>query len=203
LFHSSGNFKGNCRNCGEYGHKAAYCKKDKNEETSMSRSRENSEKDVKCAYCHRKGHTVDVCRIKQRVETKKKGNETTLEVLMATEPSDDKGHLWIGDSGASSHMTNSDEGLYDIEESNQVTIVGNGEKLKALKTGKLKMKTRDLNGNKVIFILNEVKYVPGLWKNLFIIGKALKEGAKLESSGKNMVITKGSLKITFKDLTEG
>jgi hypothetical protein len=41
-----------------------------------------------------------------------------------------------------------------------------------------------------------------LWKNLFSVGKALKEGAKLESSGKNMVITKGSLKITFKELTE-
>jgi hypothetical protein len=149
LFHSSGNFKGNCRNCGEYRHKVAYCKKnDKNEETSMSRSRENSEKDVKCTYCNRKGHTVDVCRIKQSVEAKKKRNKTTLEVLMAAKQSDNKGHLWIGDSGASSHMTNSDEGLYDIEESNQVIIVGNGEKLKALKTGKLKMKTSDLNGTK-------------------------------------------------------
>jgi hypothetical protein len=113
----------------------------------MSRSKENFEKDVKCTYCHQKGHTVDVCRIKQRVEAKKKGNEATLEALMAAEQSNDKGHLWIGDSGASSHMTNLDEGLYDVEESNQVIIVGNGEKLKAIKTGKLKTKTKDLNGN--------------------------------------------------------
>jgi hypothetical protein len=203
LFHSSGNFKGNCRNCGEYRHKAAYCKKkDKTEEKSTSRSKENSEKDVKCSYCHQKGHTVDVCRIKQRVEAKKKGNEATLKVLMAAEQSDNKGHLWIGDSGASSHMTNSNEGLYDVEESDQVIIVGNGEKLKAIKIGKLKMKTKDLNGNEVFFILNDVKYVPGLWKNLFSVGKALKEGAKLESLGKNMVITKGTLKIEFKELTE-
>jgi hypothetical protein len=45
LFHSSGNFKGNCRDCGEYGHEAAYCKKkDKTEETSLSRIKENSKK---------------------------------------------------------------------------------------------------------------------------------------------------------------
>jgi hypothetical protein len=132
---------------------------------------------------------VDVCRIKKRVKAKKKGNEAMLEVLMGAEQSNDKGHLWIGDSGASIHMTNLDEGLYDVEESNQVIIVGNGEKLKAIKTGKLKMKTKDLNGNEVLFILNNVKYVPGLWKNLFSVGKALKEGAKLESSGKNKTMT--------------
>jgi hypothetical protein len=150
LFHSSGTFKGNCRKCGEYGHKAAYCKKkDKTEEKSTSISKENSEKGVKCSYCHQKGYTLDVCRIKQRVEAKKKGNEATLEVLMAAEQSDNKGHLWIGDSGASSHMTNSDEGLYDIEESDQVIIIGNREKLKAIKTGKLKRKTKDLNGNDI------------------------------------------------------
>jgi hypothetical protein len=37
--------------------------------------------------------------------------------------------LWIGDSGATIHMTSSDEGLYDIEESNQVIIVGNVKKI--------------------------------------------------------------------------
>jgi hypothetical protein len=52
------------------------------------------------------------------------------------------------------------------------------------------VKTRDLDEKKIMFILNNVKYDPGLWKNLFSIGKAMKEEATLESSGKNMVIKK-------------
>jgi hypothetical protein len=65
LFHSSRSFKGNCKNFGDYRHKAAKSKKkDKNEETLTSRNKENSEKDIKCTYCNQKGHTVDVCRVK-------------------------------------------------------------------------------------------------------------------------------------------
>jgi hypothetical protein len=77
LFHSSGNFKGNRRTCGEYGHKAAYCKKkDKTEETPISRNKESSKKDVKCSYCHQKGHTVSLWMfegLNKELKPRKKG----------------------------------------------------------------------------------------------------------------------------------
>jgi hypothetical protein len=96
-------------------------------------------------------------------------------------------NLWIGDSGATSHMTHSEEGLYDIKNSYQTIIVGNGETLQSTKTGKIKIKAKDLDGKEIMFILSDVKYVPGVWRNLFSIGQALKEGATLELS-KNMII---------------
>jgi hypothetical protein len=125
-----------------------------------------------------------------------------MEVLMPTEESNDKEHLWNGDSGASSYKTHPEEGLNDIEASNQVIVVGNGEKLRAVKTEKLMVKTKDMDVNDVIFIINDVKLVTGHWKNLFTIGKLLKEGATLESLGKNMVIIKGKLKPAFREMTE-
>jgi hypothetical protein len=53
-----------------------------------------------------------------------------------------------------------------------------------------------------MFILSDVKYVPGLWKNLFSFGQALKEGDTLESLGENMIMKKGKAKIAFQDTTE-
>jgi hypothetical protein len=37
--------------------------------------------------------------------------------------------VWIGDTGATSHMTNEMEGLYDVEDINQHIILGDGKKL--------------------------------------------------------------------------
>jgi hypothetical protein len=47
-------FKGICRKCGEYGHKATKCPKKKEE--------------FKCNYCKFKGHTEEFCRRKKRDE---------------------------------------------------------------------------------------------------------------------------------------
>jgi hypothetical protein len=78
---------------------------------------------------------------------------------MAVQKSE-KENLWIEDSGATSHMTHSEEGLYDVENSYQTIIVGNGETLQSTKTRKIKVKTKDLNGKEIMVILSNVKYVP-------------------------------------------
>jgi hypothetical protein len=61
---------------------------------------------------------------------KKKGentdNERNLKVLMATEFKDNNSLTWIGDTGATSHMTNDDEGMFDIEPNNQQIVIGRG-----------------------------------------------------------------------------
>jgi hypothetical protein len=66
---------------------------------------------------------------------------------MAIEKAEDN-NLSIKDSGATSHMTHSKEVLYDVESSYQTIIVGNGETLQSTKTGKVKLKTKDLDENK-------------------------------------------------------
>jgi hypothetical protein len=51
--------------------------------------------------------------------------------------------------------------------------------------------------------LKEVKYVPGLWRNLFSVKSALKEEATLKSKrGECMVMEKGKVNLKFCETTE-
>jgi hypothetical protein len=69
LFAGQEGFKGNCRKCGEYGHKATKCPKIREE--------------FKCNYCKFKGHTEEFCRRKKRDEA----DEGVMEVVIAqTDP---------------------------------------------------------------------------------------------------------------------
>jgi hypothetical protein len=45
-------------------------------------------------------------------------------------------NLWIGNSGATSHITCMDVGMFDSVPSNQGITVGDGRELKSEKTGK-------------------------------------------------------------------
>jgi hypothetical protein len=45
--------------------------------------------------------------------------------------------------------------------------------------------------------LEEVKYVPELWVNLFSISKALKNGFDLRNKGLMILLKKGTVSITF------
>jgi hypothetical protein len=76
------------------------------------------------------------------------------------------------------------EGFFDIEESKEVVTTGNGDQLVAINTAKLNVKTEDIDGKEVMFVLHNVKHVPGLWKNIFSVGKALNGGATLEFAAK-------------------
>ena len=45
---------------------------------------------------------------------------------------------WLGDSGASTHMGNTDIGMYDVQDVNESITIGNGKTLTATKIGKLR-----------------------------------------------------------------
>jgi hypothetical protein len=179
-------FKGNCCLCGEYGHKANFCKKIEDKSKTV------------CNYCKKVGHLEKDCFRKARHD-KNKGenteNERSLEVLMATKSKDNNSLTWIGDTGATSHMTNDNEGMFDIEPNNQRILIGIREKMQAVKKGKLKLKAKGENGEETTFILLNVLFVPGLWKKLFSISKVIKEGGKINSSEKHMIIEKRKGKI--------
>jgi hypothetical protein len=85
--------------------------------------------------------------------------------------------IWIGDSGASFHYCNDDKFLYDYTMTSKETTVGNGNVMLAKKMGKLRCEILQKNGEKLIVTLQDIKYVPDLWVNLFTFGKALKNGS--------------------------
>jgi hypothetical protein len=84
---------------------------------------------------------------------------------MATGSKDDNSFTWIGDTGATRHMTNDNEGMFDIEPNNQQIVIESGEMMQAVKKGKLKLKAKEENSEETTFILSNVLFVPGIWKN--------------------------------------
>ena len=63
-------FKGYCRECGEYGHKKANCpklrKNEKNQRNNKKNPKKNYAKNLTCYYCGKKGHIERDCFKKKR-----------------------------------------------------------------------------------------------------------------------------------------
>ena len=106
-------------------------------------------------------------------------------------------NTFLGDTGASTHMVGSDEGLYDYEEIDKSVVIGDGKELKATKLGKLKKTVHQVDGMTMDIVLEEVKFVPGLDMPLFGILKALAQGWKIKNHGINLTIYKGPMTLTF------
>jgi hypothetical protein len=80
---------------------------------------------------------------------------------------------WIGDSGASCHMTCSDKGMFNCRIIKSSVKVGNGKELPATKIGDKRMTVVQKVGSATDVLLKDCKYVPQLFPNIFSIMKAL------------------------------
>ena len=102
-------------------------------------------------------------------------------------------NTWIADSGASCHMTNSDEDMTDAKIIDEFVKIGNGKEMRATKIGYVTrmVKQRDGISKKVTL---EVKYVPDLWIYLF---SETENGSKLGNDGIYITISKGNTAIKF------
>ena len=69
--------------------------------------------------------------------------------------------------------------------------------MEAIKIGKLRCNVEQVNGKIFQVVLQDVKYVPELWVNLFSINKALKDGFKIGNDGIVIHLTKGSTTLSF------
>ena len=187
-------FKGKCRNCGKLGHKAAQCK---------LKPGKQEKNDVFCSYCKRPGHVKANCFKLMKKNLNFGGTENgvagTADVLLSTmtKVEEFQNDIWIGDSGASCHYCNDDKFLFDYTMISEEITVGNGNVMLAKKMGKLRCEILQKNGEKLIVTLQDVKYVPDLWVNLFSIGKALKNGFNLGNDGERIKLMKGSVIILF------
>ena len=83
---------------------------------------------------------------------------------------------FIADTGASTHMVNSDDGMFDCQETCEPVMMCNGKKMIATKTGKARMTALQVDGTTTDVVLRGVKHVPGLDKNLFSVLRAIELG---------------------------
>ena len=107
---------------------------------------------------------------------------------------DDKWETWLGDSGASCHVTYDDSCLTNgVNGENDRVVVGDSRRCMVTKKGDLQMKS--MNDNCVG--LANVRIVKEIEKNIISIGRLLKDGWILKGSGNKMVLTTADSKLTF------
>jgi hypothetical protein len=81
--------------------------------------------------------------------------------------------IWLGDTAASAHMGNTDEGMTDLIEVHEEIMIGNGKKIVVTKIGTLHRTAFQEDGTTLDIQLKGYKYAPQLHVNLFSITKAL------------------------------
>jgi hypothetical protein len=84
--------------------------------------------------------------------------------------------------------------LFDVRVIFKRISVGNGNTMDNTKIGSLRCNVEQVNGNTFLILLQEVKFVPELWVNLFSINKALKNGFKIRNEDIIIHLSKGSTK---------
>ena len=215
-------YKKKCRICGQQGHKPEDCwekneNKEKHPPNRKSRKGTNqSQQDGtsstsrfngKCHYCQKDGHRIADCRKKKREEANKasenkeeKKENDSEHVLIANFKPDTYSNTWVGDTGATSHMTNNDEGMFNCRASDSKVYIGDGKGLDIKKQGDLHVSTR-VDGKWTEFTMKNVLYVPELNTSLFSITQAIQNGYKLnsENDGKHtkLVLSKSKFKLEF------
>jgi hypothetical protein len=106
-------------------------------------------------------------------------------------------NTWLGDSAASTHMGNCDAGMFNVEMISSPIKIGDGKVLTATKIGKKRLTVVQADGTTTDVILEDYKYVPDLWVNLFSIPKSLGKGWNIGNKGVSLFLTKGKTTITF------
>ena len=108
-----------------------------------------------------------------------------------------KKHTWLGDSGASVHVTNDATGMFDCRPIQVYLKISNGKHLFASRIGNKKVSIVQENGSTLDLILHDCMYIPELCINLFSITKALSEGWKISNHGLQIVLSQSDQNIKF------
>lgn len=97
---------------------------------------------------------------------------------------------WIMDSGGSYHMTYRRDYLFDFKEYDGGNVLlGDGREYRVRGTGKVQVQMRDGSS----FVLDNVRYVPELRRNLISLGTLEKEGFTVKMQSGRIKVIKGSL----------
>ena len=190
-------FKGACTVCGKIGHKGSDCftlEKNKAKKEAYYKKVEQNRKKNK-----NKGKWTP--RNSQDKNKKKDDPSRTAYndemVLIANDMKKFKENTWVADSGATTHMCNSLEGMYDLEDSNLTISVGDGRSMSTVKVGKFKGSITDSEGKTTTVTLTNVSYVPELMVNLVSLTAVMEKGCSVSGSKEGIEIRKGQWSMNF------
>ena len=81
--------------------------------------------------------------------------------------------VWIAESGASQHMTNSNLHLFNVADVEGEVFIGDNSLMVIKSIGSLKMKFTNRNGEENVVMLSKVAYVPNMMCNLLSLTSCL------------------------------
>ena len=187
-----------CNYCKKEGHWKRECpelaKKKKSKDSAHS-AKEEDDYDVVLASTEFENNPY--CVLIDDTEDKEEEDD---RVFLETEPVTFgmiEKDLWLGDSGASSHMTNSLIGMTDVEDATGSVRFGNSQVLKVTKIGKKAGTVVQKDGKKVKVVLAQVKYVPGLYCNLMSLTQLMAKYFVLTGTKECLKLVKGKTTIVF------
>jgi hypothetical protein len=190
----NGKFNGKCFNCGKIGHRSADCwQKEENRHKrpeGYSTGETNNETGQAAVDNGRRVEFLLCGMSKEDVKTFPDSK------ALINDP-----NIWIGDTGATTHMKKSDSGMTNIRsatKSDAVTM-GNKQVEATTKVGDVYGTICDKNGNEVNRVgLTNVSHVPGAGYNMFSLSRMIgKEGWKLVGDKNAIVIEKNGHQVKF------
>lgn len=135
-------------------------------------------KGPRCYNCNKHGHFAKNCRAPKKKNTENKEENKGFVAAFSASPQTMNPDLWYVDSGASMHMTNRCDWMYDVTSPPIPTItVASKTPLPVESMGKVNLL---LNGNKESKIqVRQVLYIPKLAANLLSVSAMVKNGCNV------------------------
>ena len=115
--------------------------------------------------------------------SRKKGENEKALVTNEMELSHLGKNIFIGDSAATSHMTSSKMGVYNLVPINGSVMIGNGKSIRCTHKGKLDVICKHKDGS-IARETWDVKFVPELNHDVFSFTKAMKDGWQMNGRWK-------------------
>ena len=119
------------------------------------------------------------------------GNEN---VLLCTEILEE---VWIADLGASSHMTNTLQGIYNQRRISSKVKIGSGKYVEANIIGDISGIAIQKDGTKTDIMLRNIKYAPHLFCKLISLITTMNRGFKMTRDGDGITIQKASISYRY------
>jgi hypothetical protein len=191
---NSKKFTGKCFNCGKSGHKLADCWEKEENKHKHPKGYNPSGANKEAG-----GAAVDNS---SKVEFLLCGFTTeSLKSFPDNQALLNDPNIWIGDTGATTHMKKSESGMVNIRKASEsdAVMMGNKQVEATTKVGDVYGTICDKYGNEVSWVgLTNVSHVPGAGYNRFSLSRMIgKEGWKLVGDKYAIVIMKNGHQVRF------
>ena len=196
-------FKKACTVCGKIGHKGADCftleKNKEKKEAYMKKLNERRNNKGNNRQNKGKGNGSNSRQNNNKNDEAMAMTTIDNEMVLMTDGNQNIFHnfTWIADSGATTHMTNSLQGMYDLTDAKVSVSVGDGRKMRTVKTGKWRGIAVDSEGTRKQITLSNVSYIPDLMVNLFSLTAVMDKGFQVDGNSKGITVQKNKWTMRF------